>query len=165
MRLELNWTKEDLKKELSDKRFKTNVIFFVFGLLLYFWFMYAGIVSEFFDTVIILIGSVIFATILSLILFISTKLYIYFSLKKNDRDTNNAYGNYCINLDEKFIEVLINDEKFVYNYKDIVAFKKRINYFYVRTKNDKIGLKFKKKLLGNENYNKCFLYIKNKISC
>lgn len=165
MNLEYKWTKEDLKKELLNKRYKTNIIFFIMGILLYIWLMYDGIKSELFDNIIIFIGGVIFTFILALVLFITTKVYVSLSIKKNDRNTNKAYGLYKLNLDDKKIMVTINNEVIEYEYKDIIKVKKRRHSFFIRTKDDKIGLLFKENMLGKENYNKVLSYITSRVGC
>lgn len=165
MKFEYEWTKDDLRKELINKRFKTNVIFFIMGLLLYIWFMSEGLKSEYFDNTIIVIGGIIFMAFITFILFVTSRIYVEFSIKKNDKNTNEAYGIYKVNLSEKNVQVLINKDKFVYNYKDITKLKKRNNYFHIRTKDDKIGLLFKKKVLGKDIYTKVLAFIEDKISC
>lgn len=165
MNLEYKWTKEDLKKELLNKRYKTNIIFLIMGILLYIWLMYDGIKSELFDNIIIFIGGVIFTFILALVLFITTKVYVSLSIKKNDRNTNKAYGLYKLNLDDKKIMVTINNEVIEYEYKDIIKVKKRRHSFFIRTKDDKIGLLFKENMLGKENYNKALSYITSRVGC
>lgn len=165
MNLEYKWTKEDLKKELLNKRYKTNIIFLIMGILLYIWLMYDGIKSELFDNIIIFIGGVIFTFILALVLFITTKVYVSLSIKKNDRNTNKAYGLYKLVLDDKKIMVTINNEVIKYEYKDIIKVKKRKHSFFIRTKDDKIGLLFKENMLGKENYNKVLSYITSRFDC
>lgn len=165
MNLEYKWTKEDLKKELLNKRYKTNIIFLIMGILLYIWLMYDGIKSELFDNIIIFIGGVTFTFILALVLFITTKVYVSLSIKKNDRNTNKAYGLYKLNLDDKKIMVTINNEVIKYEYKDIIKVKKRKHSFFIRTKDDKIGLLFKENMLGKENYNKVLSYITSRFDC
>lgn len=160
MNLKYNWTKEDLKKELTDKRMKTNTIFLILGILLYIYLMYGGIKSGVFDNKIILLYGLIYTCVLAIVLFVSAKIYVYLSLKKNDKDTNKAYGMYEIVLDDNSINVSINNEKVSYNYKDITKLKEKRNSFFIRTKKDKIGLIFKQKVIGKEDYNKLLSYIK-----
>ena len=98
--------------------------------------------------------------ILCLILFITTKLYVLYSIKKNDKKTNKAYGKYKIVLDKNSITVSINNDKISYKYKDIYKFKQKKHSFFIRTKEDKIGLRFNDKLLNKEDYDKLLDYIK-----
>lgn len=165
MCLEYKWTKENLKQELMSRRFKTNIIFLIMGILLYIWLMYDGIKSALFDNLIIFIGGVVFTFILALILFISTKIYVGFSIRKNDRNTNKAYGLYKLVLDDKIIKVTINNEVIEYHYSDIIKFKRKRHHFFIRTKSDKIGLVFQEKILGRDNYNRVLSYISNRVSC
>ena len=160
MKFEYNWTKDDLKKELLERRKITNIIFLIIGILLYIYVMYTGIVSNIFDNKIILLYGLIYTLILSIILFITTKLYVLYSIKKNDRNTNKAYGVYKVVLDENSITVSINNDKISYKYKDITKFKQRKNSFFIRTKEDKIGLRFNDKVLNKEDYDKLLEYMK-----
>lgn len=160
MKFEYNWTKDDLKKELLERRKITNIIFLIIGILLYIYVMYTGIVSNIFDNKIILLYGLIYTLILSIILFITTKLYVLYSIKKNDRNTNKAYGVYKVVLDENSITVSINNDKISYKYKDITKFKQSKHSFYIRTKEDKIGLRFNDKVLNKEDYDKLLEYMK-----
>lgn len=163
MKLEYNWSREDLKHELKDKRYKTNVTLFIVSIILYIWFMYTGIKSNTFDNLVILIGGLVYLFIVGLLLFIFTKIYVALNLKRNDKNTNCAYGKYIVNVNDKKIEVLINKDKYEYNLKDITKIKKSKNSFFIKTNDDKIGLTFKKKLLKDD-YEKLYEYINTKIS-
>ncbi len=165
MSFEYEWTRKDLKKELISKRYNTNIFFLILGILLYVWYLYDGIKSEAFDNFVILIGGVIYTAVLMLILFLLTRLYVYISLRKNDKRTSKAYGTYHVNLTDEDITVTINDEKVSYKYKDIIKLKKRKHYFFIRTNEDKIGLTFKEKVMGKENYAKIINFITEKVSC
>ncbi len=160
MKFEYNWTKDDLKKELLRRRKTSNIVFLIIGILLYFYVMYSGIVSSLFDNKIILLYGLIYICILCLILFITTKLYVLYSLKKNDKKTNKAYGIYKIVLDKNSITVSINNEKISYKYSDIYKFKQNKHSFFIRTKEDKIGLRFNDKILNKEDYDKLVERIK-----
>ena len=160
MKLEYNWTKDDLKKELISKRKITNIIFLIIGISLYIFVMYSGIVSNIFDNKVILLYGLIYTCILCLILFITTKLYVLYSIKKNDKKTNKAYGTYKIVLDKNSITVSINNDKISYKYKDITKFKQSKHSFFIRTKEDKIGLRFNDKVLNKDDYNKLLNYMK-----
>lgn len=160
MKFEYNWTKDDLKKELLRRRKTSNIVFLIIGILLYFYVMYSGIVSSLFDNKIILLYGLIYTLILCVILFITTKLYVYLNIKRNSKKTDNAYGKYIVKLDKNSIEVSINNRKIKYNYKDITKFKQRKHSFFIRTKDDKIGLRFNDKLLNKEDYDKLLEHIK-----
>lgn len=164
MNIEYNWGKEDLKKELKDSRNKANFKFLIFGILAFLYFTYYAIKSDACDNKVILMYAVIYLFILCLILVVTTKIYVLFSLRKNDKKTNKAYGTYKIKLDEKFITVSINNQVIKYNYSDIYKFKIRKRYFFINTKEDKIGLTFKKNVIGKEEYDKMLEYIKGRTS-
>ena len=163
MSLEYEWNKEDLKKELQKKRAKTNFIFILIAIFLYLFLMYNGLISKIFDNKIILLYGLVYISIVGIILFISTKLYVYTSLRKNDKKTNKAYGLYKLVLDEKHLNININDTNITYKYEDITKYKKHKNYFFICTNNDKLGLIFKKNVLGNDKYNELIKYLDNKI--
>ncbi len=165
MSLEYEWTKTDLRKELVTKRYKTNIIFLIMGVILYVWLMADGIKSELFDNFIILIGGVIFTFVLALVLFITTKLYVAFSMRKNDRNTNKAYGLYKLSINDQCVKVTINNDVIEYDYKDIIKLKKRRHSFFIRTKDDKVGLLFKENMLGKDNYHKVLAYIVDRVGC
>lgn len=158
MKVEYEWSRDDLRKELVDKRYKTNIILFVLSIVLFICFMYEGIISDAFDNLVIFIGGLVYIFLVALLLYIFTKIYVTINLKRNDKNTNKAYGKYKISADNKKIEVVINKDKFIYNYADINKIKKKKNMFIIRTKEDKIGLTFKKKLLGN-NYDDLYNHI------
>ncbi len=161
MILEYEWNEKDLKKELNKKRLIPNIMFLIIGIILYVYVMFFGIKSELFDNKVILIYGIIYTVILGLALFISTKLYVLISLKKNKK--NNSYGLYKVNIDDSHIIVEINDNKIEYKYKDIIKYKKKKNYIYIRTIEDKIGLVFKKNVLGNDAYERLNKYLEKNI--
>lgn len=163
MSLEYEWNKEDLKKELIKNRSKANLVFVLLAIFLYIFLMYNGLVSKVFDNKIILLYGLVYLSIICLILFISTKLYVFMSLRKNDKKTNKAYGLYKVVLDDNSLNLSINNTNVSYNYKDITKYKKRKNYLFVCTKEDKIGIIFKKKVIGNDKYLELIKYLDNKI--
>jgi len=164
MEFEYNWTKEDLKKELQDKRFNTNIKFLIFGVLAFIYFTYYPIVLKEFDTKVIIKYGVIYLFILCLFLYITGKIFVLFSLRKNDKRTKNAYGTYRVKLNDEKIIVSINNQIIEYKYNDINKLKKKKNYLYLNTINDKIGLIFKKKVIGEEKYLKLVEYIESRIN-
>ena len=164
MDFEYNWSKEDLKNELNETRNKTNIKFLIFGIVAFLYFTYYPIVLKEFDTKVIVMYGVIYLFILCLFLFISGKIFVSRALKKNDKRTNNAYGTYKVKLNDETIKVCINGQVIEYKYSEINKFKNKKKYIFINTKEDKIGLKFKKKVIGEETYNKLVEYIKNRIS-
>ena len=163
MSFEYEWNKEDLKKELINKRKRANVIFFILGILMYIYFTYYAIISKMFDNKYIFAFGLGYVSILGAVLLISTKLYISYSLKKNDKKTSNAYGIYKVVLNDDSINVSVNDININYKYSDISKFKKNKKQFFICTKDDKIGLLFKKKVIGAEKYKELLEYIEKNI--
>ena len=164
MEFEYNWGKDDLKKELVERRNKSNIKFLIFGVLAFLYFTYYPIVLKEFDTKVIIKYGVIYLFILCIFLWVSAKLYVIFSLRKNDKKTNKAYGTYKVKINDETIKVSINDQVIEYKYSEIKKFKNKKKYLYINTLNDKIGLTFKKKVIGEENYLKLVEYIKNRIN-
>ena len=127
--------------------------------------MYDAIASELFDKLVILIGGFIFAFAFSIILWLSTKIYVSISLRKNDKKTDKAYGTYVIEATDKMISVTINEQTIAYNYKDITKFKKKRHTFFIRTADDKIGLLFKEHIIGREKYRQLLDIVSKNVSC
>ncbi len=166
MIFEYTWQRKELKKELIKRRYNTNIIFLILGIVLYVLFTLEAIKSNLFDKLVLLIGGVIFTLILALVLFITTKIYVFLSLKKNDKDTHNAYGKYKIELTASKMIVSLNDNQIIeYDYKDIVKVKRKKDSLFIATKQDKLGLIFKKHILGSQNYNQLLTFIDDKINC
>lgn len=159
MNIEFEWGKEDLKKELYKKRKKFNIIFFIIGIVLYLYFIYYPLTSSAFDKKYLLAYGLGYVAALLLLILIFTKIYVYISIRKNDKNTGKAYGLYKINIDNNSINVSLNDLNYNYDLKDILL-KKKKNYFIIYTKEDKIGLTFKKYIL-KDNYNKILDIIEN----
>ncbi len=165
MKLEYVWTRDDLKKELISKRYNTNLIFLIIGIIAYILFMYNAIVSELFDRLVILIGGLVFACFLMIVLYFTTKIYVMISLRKNDKDTNKAYGTYKVQLSDKSLKVTINDNQIEYNYQDIIKLKRKRHEFFICTQKDKLGLIFKEKVMGKDNYQQVFDIVSSKVNC
>ena len=163
MSIEYEWNKEDLKKELIKSRKKTNIIFFIIGILMFIYFTYYALISKAYDNKYIIGYGIGYIALLLAILLISTKIYVASRLRKNSKDTSDAYGLYKLIVDDKCVSVSINDLKIKYDYKDIVKIKKKKDKFQIFTKEDKIGLTFKKSVLGEENYNKLLECIQKNI--
>lgn len=164
MEFEYNWNKDDLKKQLQDSRNKTNIKFLIFGILAFLYFTYYAIKLEGFDNKVILKYGVIYLFVLCLILYLSAKLYVFLSLRKNDKKTNKAYGTYKVKIDDNNIIIRINEQEIKYNYNEINKFKVKKKYFFINTKIDKIGLTFKKDVIGEVNYKEALEYIRSRIN-
>ncbi len=165
MSFEYEWTRDNLKEELIKKRYKTNTIFLIMGILLYIFFIYDALKSKLFDKLIITIIGVFFIITIMLLMFIFTRIYVAICLKKNDKDTNKAYGTYKVSLDDETVKVSINDDVIAYKYKDIVKFKKSKHQFFICTADDKLGLLFKESVVGKDNYQKLLSKISDKVIC
>lgn len=163
MEFSYEWQREDLKKKLTKKRMKTNIIFFILGILLFFYITYSGFVYKEFDNWVIMLWFIIYFFLLLLTLFLSTKWYVRSKLKHNDKKTKNAYGKYIITVDDNKIESKWNKDKISYNWKDINKFKFTKKYFWIKTAQDKIGLVFDRNILNEDDYNKLSNYVKEHI--
>jgi hypothetical protein len=164
MSLEYTWTRNDLKKKLKKKRVIPNIVFSVIGVVLYFYLTYYGLVGNIFDKGILLIGFLVYFTILEIILFLMTHLYVYGRLKVNDRRTSKAYGTYYIVADEKGIKSTINDTVIEYEWNKISKFKHNKKWFFRATKKDRLGLLFNSEVLGEDKYTKLLSYVSKKIN-
>ena len=163
MNIEYNWDREDLKKELYKKRKVFNIVCFIVVLLCYLLYISQSIKMEVFDNKWILVVGLLFLAGLIAVLHYSTKLYVYLNLKKNDKKTNNAYGKYIVSADDKSISVTINNQVIKYEFSEIDKFKCKKNMFFINSKNDKLGLTFKKSKLG-DNYNLLLDMVKKNIN-
>ena len=163
MTINIEWTRDDLKKMLKKKRKKTNIIIFIISFLIYLYIMYSGLKYDYFDNIVILISFVIYLFIIYLFLLLTTKLYVNTRLKRNDKRTKMAYGKYIIKFDDEKVLSIFNEQKISYKWKDISRFKKRKNYFFIRTKNDYIGLTFRRSELKDD-YEKALEFVSNKLT-
>lgn len=163
MTINIEWTRDDLKKVLIKKRMKTNVVIFILSFLLYLYITYYGFIYKEFDNIKLLFAFVIYLAIIMLFLFLTTKLYVHVRLKRNDKKTNMAYGKYVIKMDDEKILSSFNNNKISYKWKDIRKFKVRKNYFFIRTATDFIGLTFRRSELKDD-YDKALAFAKSKIT-
>jgi len=162
MKLECTLTREDLKSYLRKKRRFANVIFLILGIYFFFSFMKYAFQDINTDKSILWLGFTIYFVVLLLLLFAFTKLYIFLKVRKNDKNTKNAYGKYLIEANDKEIISKVGSEKISYHWKEITSFKVRRNYFILKTKKDKIGLCFRRETLKDD-YDKLLLYVKKKM--
>ena len=161
MTLEYEWTREDLKKVLIKKRIPFSLIVIIISIIFYGYLIKFGITNEFFDNTKLILGFLIYLILVCIIVYLLNLFYIFRNLKRNDKRTNKAYGKYIIRMNDKQIESDFNNQKIVYKWKDISKLKIRKKYFFIRTKNDFIGLTFRKDLLKDD-YDKVLEYIKKK---
>lgn len=163
MKLDCSWTRDDLKAYLKKKRRIPNIIFMILGTYFFFSWTKYGFLDINTDKKILWLGFVIYFFFMIFLLWVVTKLYVYLKLRRNDKKTSKAYGNYHIEANKKQISSAIGKEKFTYLWKDITSHKIRKNYFLLRTKNDKIGLCFRREIL-KEDYDKLLSYVKEQLS-
>ena len=163
MTLEYTWARDNLKQKLYKKRIKTNVIYIVLSILLFFYITYYGFVYKEFDNLWLIVGFIIYIAFISLLLFITTKLYVNNKLKHNDLKTNNAYGLYKLTINEQSISVEYNNSNISYKWCDISKIIITDKKIFLRTKNDKIGLTFYKNLFRINEYNELLSNIKEHI--
>ena len=164
MNKEYNWGREDLKKELFKKRKKFNIICFIIIVLIYLLYISQAITMKAFDNKWLLVFGLIFLTVVIAILHYSAKLYVFINLRRNDKKTNKAYGTYKIDANNECISVTINNQNITYKYSDINKFKKKKDLFFINTSNDKIGLTFKKYMLGENDYNELLQLVSKNIN-
>lgn len=162
MKFEYNWTRNDLKKDLRKRRLLSNIILFVLAIVIYIYIMYNGIESNLFDNTKIYLGILLFSIVTVVFLAIFNEIYVCFSLLKNDRNTNYAYGKYKVELTDK-IRVQIKKDIIEYNYNDIKKFKHNKNIIFINTNKDKMGLIFKRKVIGDKNFDKMTKILLEKI--
>lgn len=164
MNLEYTWTRDDLKEKLHKMRRVPNTIFLLLGVAFYLYFTWYGLIEEAFDAKIILLGFIIYFLGILFLLLLSTKIFVFINLKRNDKKTANAYGTYYVNVDESGIESEINNEKISYKWRDVSKFKKSRNSFFIATKKDRLGLVFDKNCIDEENYKKLLKYVEKKLA-
>ena len=116
----------------------------------YYYLIRFGLKNEFFDNTKLIVGFIIYFILVWIILYLLNIFYIYRNLKRNDKRTNKAYGKYLIRMNDKQIESDFNNQKIVYKWIDISKVKIRKKYFFIRTKNDFIGLTFRKDMLKDD---------------
>ena len=163
MQTKYEWTREDLKRKLRRKRFIPNLALLSFGAFAYFFFTYYAIVWKEFDTGTVMIGFILYFTILSAALFLMTHLYVFGRLRRNDKKTSKAYGTYYIDADEMGIKSTINDSVIYYKWEDIAKFKRKKKWFFINTKKDKLGLLFSSDVMGKESYDELYSYVKKRL--
>lgn len=163
MSFEYEWTRDDLKKVLVKKRTVSTIIILGLATILYFYLTMFGILNENFDTLKLILGFLVYFLVLFFILYFANIWYINLKLKKNDKRTNKAYGKYLIKLDDDKIESIFNKQKISYKWKDISKLKIKKNNFFLRTKNDFIGLTFRKNMLKDD-YDKILNYVCRKMT-
>ncbi len=162
MKLDCSWTREDLKEHLKKKRRIPNIIFILLGAYFFLtWTQYA-FTDVNTDKTTLWIGFAIYILFIVFLLWLITKIYVFFKLRRNDKKTKKAYGTYHIEVDKKRISSSFGKEKITYEWKDITSHKIRKKYFFLKTKEDKIGLCFRREVL-KEDYDKLLAYVKEQL--
>lgn len=143
----INYTlnKKDFSYYLKQRRRLTNIIFLIFGSLIYFYITFYLIFISPFETFEFYI---IYLIILLFIILLFNQLYCYIIIKKN-----NILGEYEVTIKQNSIEIKINNNKFNYQNKDIKKIIKKKNYILIKYKNH-LSLFFLKKLINDSDYNK-----------
>ena len=164
MNKEYNWGREDLKKELYNKRKRFNIICFIVIMVIYILYIWQAIKMNTFDNKWLLVLGLLFISLVLAILHYSAKLYVFINLRRNDKKTKKAYGKYIVNATEDTISVSVNDQNITYKYSDINKFRMKKDMFFISTSSDKLGLTFKKSMLGEEDYNQLLNIVKKNIN-
>ncbi len=163
MKLECTWSRDDLKSYLRKKRRFANAIFLILGVYFFFSFMKYAFQDINTDKGILWLGFAIYFVLLIVLLVIFTNIYVFLKVRRNDKNTKNAYGKYFIEANDKEITSKVENEKIVYHWEDVTTFKVRRNYFLLKTKKDKIGLCFRRETLKDD-YDKLLVYVKKKMN-
>ncbi len=159
MKIECSWTRKDLKKYLYQKRKVPNLIFLGLGIFTYFFATYYAFQDRLCDNKVLILGFFICLLILLILLWGVTHLYVFCKLRRNDKKTHKAYGTYQIEVDKEKITSTFAEEKISYLWKDVTTAKFHKNSFYLRTKEDKLGLVFHREIL-KEDYDALQKYVK-----
>lgn len=163
MKIDCTWTRDDLKSYLKKKRVIPNIIFLALGTYFFFSWTKYGFLDVNTDKKILWLGFAIYFLFIIFLLWAITKLYIFLKLRRNDKKTGKAYGVYHIEVDKQKISSTLGEDEFCYYWKDVTFFRVRRNYFFLKTKKDKIGLCFRKEIL-KDNYEKLLSYVKQQLS-
>ena len=163
MTFEYEWTRDDLKKVLIKKRIPFSIIVILISIIFYGYLIKFGITNEFFDNNKLFLGLLIYLIVVCIVVYLLNLFYVFRNLRRNDKRTNKAYGKYIIRMNDKQIESDFNDQKIVYKWQDISRLKISKIYFFIRTKNDFIGLTFRRNMLKDD-YDKALDYVKKKVT-
>lgn len=141
--IKYQFTKKDFKKYLIQKRKKTNIIFLIFGSLLYFYITFYLILENPIEN---LLFYGLYLIVMIILIFIFNQLYCFINIRKN-----NICGNYQVDIKEDKIIVNINEKKYEYLNKNIKKIIKKKNYIQIKYTN-KISLLFIKNILDSNDY-------------
>ena len=141
------FTEIDLKKYLIMKRRIPNIIFSVFGTILYFYFTFYLLLESPLEVICFYL---LFILGFIFIIYLLDKLYYFINIKR--QRNNNLFGRHKVKIDTDKIVVSINDKEQIYLNNDIKKIKRKKDYTIIQYKGG-ISLLFLKNIL-KENYNK-----------
>ena len=154
MKVNYEYTKEEYKKYLLKNRLINNIVLFVIGIIIYFYFAYNKISLVYLPLYIIGLITIIF--LLNL-------LYVWASIKASDMLNYNLYGKFTLELTPNKFSLTINKIKTDYKYKKIKKIIEKKNYFILKFEKNKDSLIFEKKNFTDEEYLKVIKMFNEKI--
>jgi len=152
MKINYEYTRDDLKKFILKSRLKNNIILFVIGLAIYLWLSINKINLIYLPLVII--GFII-------LIYLLNKLYIFAYMKVTDMLNYNICGKYILELTPNKFSLTVNRTKTDYKYKSIKKIVEKKDMFIVKL-NNRESLTFEKKLFNETDYNKILTMFKEK---
>ena len=150
MKLEFNFTKEELKKYLRYKRRPINFLYLIISTLLYFWINFYMIIK---DPITIILGYLILLVVLFAMMFLVNYIYFLIIYNKNKK----MLGTYSIKSNKQNFIFTINGISNQYKYGDIKKIKNTKKYIIIYI-NNRIFILLKD-LFSNDNFNKFIDYI------
>ena len=150
MKLEFNFTKEELKKYLRYKRRPINFVYLIISTLLYFWINFYMIIK---DPITIILGYLILLVVLFVMMFLVNYIYFLIIYNKNKK----MLGTYSIKSNKQNFIFTINGVSNQYKYGDIKKIKNTKKYIIIYI-NNRIFILLKD-LFSNDNFNKFIDYI------
>ena len=154
--IKYEFTEQDYKQYLKNKRLNTNIIFLIIGTIIYFYITYYLILSSPLES----FGFfALYLVVLIIVMLLFNGLYYYINTKNNKK--NHIFGKYELNFKSNKIEVRREDN--VLNYENInikkVVVKK--NFFIIKYSNRISLLLMKKYFESEEEYEKIIKQLKN----
>lgn len=150
MKLEFNFTKEELKKYLRYKRRPINFVYLIISTLLYFWINFYMIIK---DPITIILGYLILVVVLFVMMFLVNYIYFLIIYNRNKK----MLGTYSIKSNKQNFIFTINGVSNQYKYGDIKKIKNTKKYIIIYI-NNRIFILLKD-LFSNDNFNKFIDYI------
>ena len=143
--IEYEFTKNDFKKYLKHKRFITNLIFLIFGSLLYFYYIFYIILTNPFES---FIYYFLYLFIMLVLIILFNEIYCIINIRKN-----NIFGKYKVDIKKDKIIVNIDNNTHEYLKKDIKKIIIKNKYIQIKY-NNHLSLLFIKEIINNNDYNK-----------